>query len=108
MLERDRPLRLFENRVGDRGHWAQLRVLQEGTDAIGALVEIESGGNVQWRNVQCAYSYLSSNDPHVHVGLGESNRIDRVTVHWPSGTSETFGPFAGDRAHVLRAGEGRE
>jgi len=107
VVERDAPVRLLRNVVQKAGHAAQLRVLQNGRDAIGAELEIQSGAGTQRRLVQTAYSYLASNDPHVHVGLGDATTIERVTISWPSGDREIFGPLPADEVHVLRAGEGR-
>ena len=42
-------------------------------------------------------SYLSSSDPRVHVGLGSAEHIDRVTVRWPDGRTETRTDLAPDR-----------
>jgi hypothetical protein len=61
---------------------------------------------VQWRNVQTAYSYCSSNDPRVHFGLGETTKIDEVMVHWPQGEVEKFGPFQAGKHYVLTQGQG--
>ncbi|MCA9255917.1 MAG: ASPIC/UnbV domain-containing protein, partial [Phycisphaerales bacterium] len=42
------------------------------------------------------------NDPRVHVGLGPLDRVDRVNVRWPDGSSEQFGPFDAGQTHILR------
>ena len=52
-------------------------------------------------------SYCASNDPRLHFGLGAQAEVERVTVRWPSGESERFGPMATNRLHELRQGQGR-
>ncbi|MCH7813513.1 MAG: ASPIC/UnbV domain-containing protein [Planctomycetes bacterium] len=76
-------------------------------DAYGAMVRLEAAGEVQWRAAVPAYSYCTSNDPRVHFGLGESTAVDEVTVQWPDGQTESFGPLPGGRLHELRQHTGR-
>jgi hypothetical protein len=59
------------------------------------------------RTVRAAYSYLASNDPRVHLGLGAETGITNVTVRWPDGTTETFGDQPADRIVTLRRGTGK-
>ena len=42
------------------------------------------------REVRPQQSYLSSSDPRVHFGLGQADRIERLDVRWPDGTSSTW------------------
>jgi hypothetical protein len=51
-----------------------------------------------------AYSYLASNDPRVHFGLGRVRSVEDVSVRWVGGEIDTFGDFEGDRQVVLRRG----
>ena len=46
-------------------------------------------------------SYLSSNDPRVHFGLGKAVHIDRVVVRWPSGRQEEIVDVAVDKIYRL-------
>jgi hypothetical protein len=41
--------------------------------------------------------YLSSSEPILHFGLGNDTVIDRLTVSWPSGLTQTFTGLAADR-----------
>ena len=51
-------------------------------------------------------SYLCSNDPRVHFGLGEAARVERLRVVWPDGAVEEFPGRAADQVVTLRKGEG--
>jgi enediyne biosynthesis protein E4 len=42
------------------------------------------------RSVSPAYSYLNSNDPRVHFGLGSATSVDSIIVRWPDGTEQSF------------------
>ncbi|MEE8169434.1 MAG: CRTAC1 family protein [Phycisphaerae bacterium] len=99
------PVRLLRNIVDKAGAWIMFRVLdRDGTDALGATVEITSGRRRLYRHVHVAYSYCASSDPRIHAGLGNAARADRVRVQWLDGQWETFGPLNAGRLHVLRRG----
>jgi hypothetical protein len=101
-------LRLLENLAGARGHWIGLRVrARDGTDALGARVRIDFGGQTRWRTVQTAYGYCSSNEPRVHFGLGDHAGPVRVAVHWPDGSRQELGELGADTLHELRPLAGR-
>jgi hypothetical protein len=68
-----------------------------GRDALGATMTMTVGGRTVTRDVRAAYSYLASNDPRVHVGLGAATTVQNVTVRWPNGRRQSFGDFAADR-----------
>ncbi len=103
VVNRDAEAHLLRNVVAGRGHWLILRVVEEhGRDALGATVRLAVGDRVITRDVRAAYSYLASNDPRVHVGLGDADRVDSVTVRWADGTTDAFGSFAADQIVTLR------
>jgi hypothetical protein len=107
VTERDGPARLLHNVVANRGHWIMFRVVdQHGRDAVGATITATAGGRTVRRDAQTAYSYLSSNDARVHIGLGPATSVSDVTVRWADGTSEPFGSFAADQIRTLRYGSG--
>jgi hypothetical protein len=54
-------------------------------DAIGAVVRLYVGKEIQTRQVSPNGGYLAQSSKTVHFGLGERKRIDRAEVTWPSG-----------------------
>ncbi len=58
-------------------------------DAIGTRLIAHVGTRRLLRTIDGGGSYLSTSDPRVHFGLGETTQVDRVEVHWPSGKVET-------------------
>ena len=103
VVNRDGPPYLLHNIVTARGHWLTLRVVDEhGRDAIGAQVTMKVAGRTIRRDVRAAYSYLASNDPRVHVGLGAETTAREVTVRWPDGKTQSFGDQPADRITMLR------
>src|SRR5262249_13592644 len=103
------PARLYRNVVPRRGHWLLVRAIDPALrrDAYGAEITVHAGGRRWQRWVNPGYSYLCSNDPRAHFGLGSVERLDRIHVVWPDGTEEEFPGPAVDRVVVLRKGEGR-
>jgi hypothetical protein len=98
---------LLANRAGQRGRWIRFRIFNRyGQEAVGAQVQVVVQGRSQWRVVGRAYSYQSSNEPHVHFGLGSANRVDDVRVVWPGGAAESFGSRDDGQVVELRQGEG--
>ena len=106
VVNRDAPPHLLMNRTPARG-WMRFRVVtRHGRDAHAATVSLRVNGRRMYRDVQPAASYLSSNDPRVHFGLGDSNRVTDVAVRWPDGEMETFGNFEGGQTVQLQRGDG--
>jgi hypothetical protein len=105
VANRDAVPHLLRNVVPNRGHWLLLRVRERtGRDAIGATLSIDAGGRTIRRDVRTGYSYLAANDPRVHVGLGATSQVQKVSVRWVDGTTEEFGPFEADRVIEIRRG----
>src|SRR5439155_23770793 len=102
------PARLYRNVAPKRGHWLLIRALDPALhrDAYGAEITVRAGGRRWVRGINPGYSYLSSNDPRAHFGLGPSPRVDQIEVLWPDGSQEAFPGGATDRILVVRKGEG--
>ena len=98
--------RVFENRVEKQGRWLQMRVLQSGRDAVGAVVRVRIGERWLVRPVIHSTSYLSSVDATVHFGLGDVAHVDELVVAWPDGTVERFAVPGLNRYLELRKGQG--
>jgi enediyne biosynthesis protein E4 len=108
VANRDGPPHLLRNIVSKRGHWMAFRVIDEhGRDALGAQLFLTIGARKIRRDVRAGYSYLATNDPRVHVGLGTEAASTTVTVRWVDGQVESFGDLAADSVIVLRRGAGR-
>ena len=80
-------VRLYRNDFEKRGNWLIVEPVLQATGAIayGAMVEVRAGGKSWRRLVQPAYSYLASNDPRLHFGVGEVKQVG-VIVTWPDGS----------------------
>jgi hypothetical protein len=97
-----RPL-LLQNNGGNKGNW--LRIELEGTKSnrmgVGAKVKVVAGGETQYASLRAGESYLSSNDPRLHFGLGAATEAE-VEVTWPGGEVERLGTVKANTALRVR------
>lgn len=107
VVNKDSPAQLLINRTTPTDSWIGFHVQDaEGHLALGAVVEMELEGRKHRRDVNPHYSYLASNDPRVHFGLGSATGPCVVRIRWPSGTREQFGPLEAGAYHTLKEGQG--
>jgi len=99
---------LLQNRTTTAHHWVTFHLIGKppAWQAYGARVVARAGAERWVGQVSPACSYLSSSDPRVHFGLGGVDRLDSVTIHWPSGAVETLRTPPIDRIVVIREGAG--
>ncbi|MDR3634982.1 MAG: FG-GAP-like repeat-containing protein [Isosphaeraceae bacterium] len=110
VVHRDEPVALLRN-TSDGGHWLGVRLLRakKGHSAIGARVTCRVKGLsvVHW--LTSGTSYLSTHDSRLWFGLGEAHTVDRLEVHWPSGTDQSWADVPADQIIELReAGDRRQ
>jgi hypothetical protein len=100
------PLLLFENDFPQRHY---LKVSLRGTKSnrlgIGARLVAVVGGQQLVREQYPLNSYRSQMPNIVHFGLGEATRIDRLIIHWPSGTKQELKDLLADRHIVVEEGK---
>ena len=101
--------RLFLNAAPRAGNWLSIRAIDPrlNRDAIGARVVVHGEDGSLVRFVSRGGSYLASNDPRVHFGLGSIGAVERVEVRWPDGAAESFPVDAVGRELTLRRGSGQ-
>ena len=103
----DNTLRVFSNVAPkDDRNWLIIRPMVGLRDAYGAVVTLRIGPDEISRLAHPAYSYLSSNDPRAHFGLGRAPSVDAVDIRWPDGRPERFGVNWLNQAIVLKKGDG--
>jgi ASPIC and UnbV/FG-GAP-like repeat len=77
-----KPLLLLENTVAG-GNWLEVRL--EGFHPGAELTAVLPDGRKLRREVQAGSSYLSSEDPRCHFGLGKAREVAELIVRWPGG-----------------------
>src|ERR1700680_4426209 len=90
MTTNNGPAYLFRNDQSSGNRAIRFRLIgtKSNRDAIGACVHIFYNGQTQSHLVHGGSSYLSQSELPVTFGLGQRDKIDRVTIDWPSGRNE--------------------
>lgn len=98
----DRPS-LLRNDVGNRNNWLGIKLIGRSSnrDGIGAHVRLVAGGSVQIRDAIRGSSFLSSQDPRLHFGLGAVTEVDTLEVRWPGGGVQRLLEMKVNRYHVV-------
>jgi len=107
---------LLRNVNPDKNHWLELKFVGScpthkapcsPNDAVGTTVYVTANGMKQRGDVISGGSYLSTNDPRPHFGLGPATTVDAIEVHWPSGKVENFTVPGVDRIVTITEGTGK-
>jgi hypothetical protein len=87
------------NKTVTANHWITLHLTghKSNRDGIGAVIKLTTAQGAQWVTATTASGYLSSSDPRVHFGLGDSPVADSIEIRWPSGIVQTLTNVKGDR-----------
>ncbi len=95
--------RIFRNVWRDIGNWIGFRLVAKtvNRDAIGARVTVQVGDHVIIGERKAGSSYQTSGDSRMHFGLGAAAVVDRVTVRWPGGATETYDHLETGRYHTI-------
>ncbi len=99
---------LLRNELPSPGQWLRIKTIgtKSNRDGFGAQIEITAAGFKQYAEVRSNSSFESASDPRLYFGLGSATRVDAVTVHWPGGQLDKFGPEDADQELVVQQGRG--
>ena len=83
---------LLRNDKGNLNNWIQLKLVgtKSNRDGIGARITVTAGDIRQVAQKKSTNGYLSQNDPRMHFGLGKHEKVDKIEIIWPSGTTQTL------------------
>lgn len=82
--------RLLRNDQQTNHNWVRIKLVGKGVnkDAIGAKVILSADDVVQRRMVSPTRSYLSQVELPLTFGLGKSQKVDKLSILWPDGSSQ--------------------
>ena len=102
------PVAVVENQSRNPGHHliVQLVATESARDAIGTDVTVEAGDLHRVRQLTAGDGYLASNERILVFGLDDRRMVDRITVRWPDGRTETFEQLAADQMVKIVEGHG--
>jgi hypothetical protein len=96
----DAAPRVLRNDQATGNNWIQFDVRDEhGASAYGATVRVTGGRLDQQLVIEPTRSYLSQVDTVLTFGLGNLERVQDATVHWPDGHSVVIRNPAVNRRH---------
>lgn len=101
----DEPTGIYRNRSSSDWISIRLRGRQSNSHGIGAVLRLDSGPASQVRQLQPATGLLSSNQPIIHFGLGNAGGRHQLTIHWPSGATQTVDDLEANRHHSIEEKE---
>lgn len=101
------PLRLFSNSFPWKNHFVRLRLTGRESNrlAIGSRVTLECDGRKIVRDLFPSNGFLGQGPAELTIGLGRSERIDRLTVRWPTGQNQVYTNLAVDCELVVMEGD---
>jgi hypothetical protein len=78
---------LYRNEGGNTGNWLMISLIgtKSNRDAIGSRIRLTIDGKTQTRWRMSGSGYLSQSDFRLHFGVGDSERIDKIEIRWPTG-----------------------
>jgi Na+-translocating ferredoxin:NAD+ oxidoreductase RnfD subunit len=87
--------------TGEAGHWLEVKVAPFSPGATATVVLPDGRKLVQ--ELHAGSSYLSSEDPRLHFGLGSATRASSLVVRFPDGGVRRLASVQADRVVVVTA-----
>jgi enediyne biosynthesis protein E4 len=108
VLDMDGPPQLLLNVSANGNHRVLFKLVGTKSNkmGIGAKLVVISGKITQTAEVRAGGSYLSSNDPRLHFGLGADDRMSQVEIRWPMGEKEILKDVPADFIYTVTEGKG--
>jgi hypothetical protein len=94
---------LLRNDLKD-GNWLQVKLTgtRSNRDGVGARVTLHSVAGQQHREVRIGGSHLSAQSLIQHFGIGHLDRVEKLTIRWPSGVRQVLEDLPiNERLHVV-------
>jgi hypothetical protein len=84
---------VLRNATPNAGHWFYPELLgrESNRSGVGAKIYVVAGGREMMREVYRGNGYASQSEPWPRFGLGDSQSVDRLEIHWPSGRRDVYG-----------------
>jgi enediyne biosynthesis protein E4 len=104
LMNAGEPPTLLRNDGGNANHWFGVKLIGTASnrDGIGAKVTITSGKLQYARQLLGGTSYCSASDYRLLFGLGTKEKVDAITVSWPSGQVTQMKEVTGNRYLTIR------
>lgn len=98
----DAPASLYNNTDGNQNNYIRFKLETEKNKlALNAILKIEHQGTIQIQELTHTRGYFSASEPILHFGLGQINKVDKVTVKWTNGTWTVLKDIKINQLHTL-------
>ena len=101
------PLRLFLNEFPRDHH--RIRIDLRGTKsnrlALGSRVVAHLGERSITRDLFAANGFMGTSAAELYLGVGSAEKVDRLTVRWPTGGTQEFRDLPVDHRLMITEGE---
>ncbi len=96
---------VYQNLAADKktGNYLQFQLSGAAPNVmgIGATITIETNNGLQYQRMTPNRGIFSSLEYLLHFGLGQANKVDKVTVRWPDGKSQVLTNISVNQRIVL-------
>ena len=87
----NQPAKLYRNQTSNQeksNNWLQIKVVgvRNNRNGFGARMTLQMGNLSITKETRSSSGYLSSHDPRVTFGIGQYQKIESLTIYWPSGS----------------------
>ena len=108
VLDMDGPPQLLLNVTSNHNHRALFKLVGTKSNrmAVGAKVAVRAGKITQTAELHAGGSYLSSNAPRLHFGLGSEAKMSEIEIRWPMGETEVLKNISADFIYTITEGKG--
>ncbi|NOZ40772.1 MAG: tetratricopeptide repeat protein [Planctomycetes bacterium] len=86
----DHPPLFYRNDTQESGVLVQLQGTRSNRFGVGAELTLETEQGRQVRQIFPVAGFQSCQEASVHFGIGSANKIQKLSVRWPSGAQQTF------------------
>ena len=98
---------LLRNDLSGKNHWLKVKLIgtKSNRSAIGARLVVKVGDKSQTQERMSQSSFLCSNDPRLHFGLGSAEKVE-LRIRWPNGDWQTLPDIAANQLLTVKEGTG--
>lgn len=100
----DARMRLFKNITKNKNHYVKFKIIgtKSGKNPVATQVRVIHDGGLFMRQVEGVTGTMNQqNDPVLHFGLGQVEKINAVEVRWSSGQKQVFKNIEADKTYIL-------
>jgi hypothetical protein len=101
------PLRLFLNRIPAANHRLRIKLVGTASNraAIGSRVTLQCGPTTITRDWFPANGFMGQSPIDLSIGVGQATTVDRLTIRWPTGRTQSLEKVPVDQPWEFVEGE---